>query len=313
MSRRRQEVRQPLDAAYACDELNAEQDDNLTDIHDYVLGRCVSEPLATQRAQAGTSPEQLADRLADFELSGGKFLYAVRMLNDLASPNGALRPDRLDDLPRGMEGFNLDAFQHRFPADEDFEPMRALLRVLCNQREPLGPRELATILSSGEPRAVSEPQLQALLARIDDFLRITNKLVAFDHLSPVQWLSEENDDGSPGPGAYVLPLEAAQERFTGLDPFRSGGWSGPRLALPHPPSGDAFRAEQASAAFYRLLLDLRWLEARLRGADLYSLLSDWQWISPTAELMAVERALRQGAHWLSHQGQGWSGLGQLPS
>ncbi len=213
-SRRRQEVRQPLDAAYACDLLDAEQDRNLSDIHDYVLGRCGSEPLATRLAQAGTSPEQLAERLADFEQSGGKFLYAVRVLNDLASPNGALRPDRLDDLPRGMEGFYLDAFRHRFPPGEDFEPMRALLGVLCAQREPLGQRELAAILSVGEPRAVSEPQVQALLARIEDFLRITNKLIAFDHLSLVQWLTEENDEGFSLAGPYAAQLEDAQQRFT---------------------------------------------------------------------------------------------------
>ncbi len=48
-------------------------------------------------------------------------------------------------------------------------------------------------------------------------------------------------------------------------------------------------------------------------ADLNALLADWQWIAPTPELTAVERALRQGAHVLSHQGQGWSGLEQLPS
>jgi hypothetical protein len=126
------------------------------------------EPLATRLAQASTSPAQFAERLADFEQSGGKFLYAVRVLNDLASPNGALRPDCLDDLPRGMEGFHLDAFRHRFPAGEDIEPMRALLGVLCAQREP---------------------QVQRLLARIEDFLRITNRLFAFDHLSLVRTVS----------------------------------------------------------------------------------------------------------------------------
>jgi hypothetical protein len=68
-----------------------------------------------------------------------------------------------------MEGFYLDALRdalrHRFPAGEDLEPMRALLGVLCSQREPLGRRELAAILSVVEPRAVSEPQEQRLLAR----------------------------------------------------------------------------------------------------------------------------------------------------
>jgi WD40 repeat protein len=312
-SRRRQEVRQPLDATYACDLLDAEEARNLSDIHDYVLGRCGSEPLATQLAQAGTSPEQLAERLADFEQSGGKFLYAVRVLNDLASTNGSLRPDRLDDLPRGMEGFYLDAFRHRFPAGEDFEPMRALLGVLCSQREPLGRRELAAILSVGEPRAVSEPQVQRLLAKIEDFLRITNKLIAFDHLSLVQWLSEENDDGFPLAGTYAVQLENVQQRFTSW--ARAEVAAGRAHEWPYLTRHLAAHLEpgERQECFSQLLLDLRWLEARLRLADLNALLGDWQWITPTPELTAVERALRQGAHVLSHQGQGWSGLEQLPS
>ncbi|MFN6354637.1 MAG: NACHT and WD repeat domain-containing protein, partial [Cyanobacteriota bacterium] len=312
-SRRRQEVRQPLDAAYKCDLLDAEEARNLSDIHDYVLGRCGSEPLATRLAQAGKSPEQLAERLADFEQSGGKFLYAVRVLNDLASTNGSLRPDRLDDLPRGMEGFYLDAFRHRFPAGEDFEPMRALLGVLCSQREPLGRRELAAILSVGEPRAVSEPQVQRLLAKIEDFLRITNKLIAFDHLSLVQWLSEENDEGFPRAGTYAVQLENVQQRFTSW--ARAEVAAGRAHEWPYLTRHLAAHLEpgERQECFSQLLLDLRWLEARLRLADLNALLGDWQWITPTPELTAVERALRQGAHVLSHQGQGWSGLEQLPS
>jgi WD40 repeat protein len=312
-SRRRQEVRQPLDAAYKCDLLDAEEARNLSDIHDYVLGRCGSEPLATRLAQAGKSPEQLAERLADFEQSGGKFLYAVRVLNDLASTNGSLRPDRLDDLPRGMEGFYLDAFRHRFPAGEDFEPMRALLGVLCSQREPLGRRELAAILSVGEPRAVSEPQVQRLLAKIEDFLRITNKLIAFDHLSLVQWLSEENDEGFSLAGTYAVQLENVQQRFTRW--ARAEVAAGRAHEWPYLTRHLAAHLEpgERQECFSQLLLDLRWLEARLRLADLNALLGDWQWITPTPELTAVERALRQGAHVLSHQGQGWSGLEQLPS
>lgn len=312
-SRRRQEVRQPLEAAYSCDLLDAEEARNLSDIHDYVLGRCAVEPLAGRLAQASTSPAQLAARLADFEQSGGKFLYAVRVLNDRASPNGALRPDRLNDLPRGMEGFYLDAFRHRFPPGEDFEPMRALLGVLCAQREPLGRKELAAILSVGEAQALGVHQVQRLLARIEDFLRITNKLVAFDHLSLVQWLTEENNDGFPRAGVYAVQLEDAQERI--------GAWARAVVAAgrshecPYLTRHLAahLKPSERKEVFAPLLLDLGWLEARLRLADLNALLSDWQWIAPTPELSAVERALRQGAHVLSHQGPGWSGLEQLPS
>ena len=139
-SRRRQEVRQPLEATYSCDVIDAEQNPNLEDIRLYVSDRCSVQPLAGRLAAAGKDHEAMAAQLSDYQQSGGKFLYAVRVLNALAT--GRLTPERLDVLPPGMDGFYYDAFKWRFHTDAAYAPMRQLLGVLALQREPLSFRAL---------------------------------------------------------------------------------------------------------------------------------------------------------------------------
>jgi len=318
-SRPRQKVLQALEAAYACEVLNAEQDDNLKDIHNYVLGRCAVEPLATRLARAGRSPEALAAQLANPEQSTGKFLYAVQVLTAMA--NGRLTPDRVDALPPGMDSFYLDSFKRRFPTPADYAPMRQLLGVLCVQQEPLTRPAMAAMLG------VREIDVRRQLSSIEDFLRIERAssgparapgkaelTYSFDHLSLAQWLTEENDSGSPrATEDYALEQEAAGEQITAwsraeVAAGRAHEWSylTRHLAAHLEPS-------ERQEVFSHLLLDLRWLQARLEAAGVNALLADWQWIEPTPELSAVERALRQGANVLSHQGQGWNGLEQLPS
>ena len=53
-----------------------------------------------------------------------------------------------------------------------------------------------------------------------------------------------------------------------------------------------------AVVFGQLLLDLRWLEARMRWADVNALLGDFQW-GEGLWVNSLERALRQGAHVLA--------------
>ena len=94
-------------------------------------------PVVRRGLRAG----DVATFLSSAEQSGGKFLYAVRVLNDVES--GALPADRLKDLPPEMDAFYLDAFERRFPDGEDYAPVRPLLGVLCAKREPISRAELA--------------------------------------------------------------------------------------------------------------------------------------------------------------------------
>jgi WD40 repeat protein len=320
-SRRRQEVRQPLEATYACDVLNAEEARNLSDIREYVLGRCAVEPLAGQLAQDGRSPEDLAAQLASPEQkrSGGKFLYAVRVLTALA--NGRLTADQVDALPPGMDGFYLDAFKRRFPTPAHYAAMRQLLGVLCVQREPFTRQALAAILG------VKQSEVRDQLSSIEDFLRIAKASTgpatapgkaeltySFDHFSLAQWLTEEDDYGNPRAGkVYAVEQEAAAEliRAWARDEFAAGRAHEWPYLTHH--LAEHLETIERQEAYSTLLLDLRWLHARLLWADPNALLSDWQWSAPTPELTVVERVLRQGAHVVSHQGMGWNGLEQLPS
>ena len=293
-SRRRQEVRQPLGQAYRCQELDAEQAANLDDIRDYTEARCRTEPLAGKLAAASKTPDSVADLLR--ETSGGKFLYAMRVLNDLAG--GALEAERLEDLPPGMDGFYLDAFQRRFPSDDAYAPMRPLLGLLGEAREPMDRATLAALLG------MEATQVQQALRRIEDFLRITPKgqgpagitgpTYALDHLSLAQWLTEENDEGHARAGTFAVEGAAIQERIT--------SWAKREVAAerahqwPYLTRHIAAHLDPADRAemFTALLLDLPWLEARLHWADLHVLLTDFQWVKEP-RLRALERALRQGA------------------
>ena len=58
-------VRQPLQQAYKCQELDAEQGANLDDIRDYVATRCRAEPLAGLLTAAGKRPESVAELLCE--------------------------------------------------------------------------------------------------------------------------------------------------------------------------------------------------------------------------------------------------------
>jgi hypothetical protein len=124
-SRRLLEVLQPFRSAFQCAELDGEDPRNLDDIRRYVAGRCARAPLARVLEDGSRSAGEIAVSLSGVGLSGGKFLYAVRVLNDVES--GALQLDRLNDLPPGMDGFYLDAFERRFPENEDYAPAAALL------------------------------------------------------------------------------------------------------------------------------------------------------------------------------------------
>lgn len=70
---------------------------------------------------------------------------------------------------------------------------------------------------------------------------------------------------------------------------------------------------ERKASFAQLLLDFRWLEARLRSAGFNALLSDWTGLDSTPAVEALKKALLHGAHVLGHEGGDWNGLDLLAS
>ncbi|MFP3558866.1 hypothetical protein SB861_50710 [Paraburkholderia sp. SIMBA_049] len=304
-SRRLLDVLQPIRSAFTCAELDGEDARNLDDIRRYVASRCMRLPLARVLEKGGRSASEIAARLSDAERSGGKFLYAVRVLNDVES--GALLLDRLDDLPPGMDGFYLDAFERRFPENEDYATVGALLGLLCIQREPLSRAELAAILGTPEAHVVS------ILKRLEDFVRVRDRRYAFDHLSLAQWLSEENEDGFPRAGRFSVAPKDAEVLIADWARHELAADRAHELAYLARHLGAHLSPQEHKVHYAKLLLDFRWLDARLRAVGVNALLMDWTEVDETPALKALERALRHSAHVLGHDGSDWLGADLLAS
>jgi WD40 repeat protein len=305
-SRRRQSVLQPLQQAFTCELLGGVDVRNLNDIRAYVVQRCASGPLSEVLAHADIDASELADFLSRDDQSGGKFLYVVRVLNDLRS--GALPIERLRDLPPGMDGFYLDAFERRFPSNADYALIRPLLALLCAQREPLSTAQLAAI--SNTPRE----QVQHQLATLEDFLNVRGRRYALDHLSIAQWLTEENDSGFARAGrrfAVDRHSAAGQIADWARRELKAGRAHQSDYLARH--LGSYLSQQERKARFNELLFDFLWLGARLRAAGISTLLTDWDDLDGTPALEALARALHQGAHVLGHEGSDWHGPDFLAS
>ena len=318
-SRRRPDVLTPLRQAFSLQELDPEEARNLDDLSTYALERCSRPPLAERLEHASLSAEDVARFLSAQEQSSGKFLYVVRVLNDVASgqlPLGS-RKD-LEQLPPGMDGFYRDAFERRFPSDESYASVRVLLGVLCEQREPLGRRELAAILS------VSEREILDWLKPMHDLLRLVsragsingesrpNVLYGFDHISLPQWLSEADEWGYGRADRFMVDRSAAAEliRHWALAQATSQQAHTWPYLVGH--LAAHLTEEERPGVMAGVLGEFAWLEARLRQEGINALLGDVALAPPSPWLGRLERALRQGAHVLSHS-EGWQGQEQLAS
>lgn len=319
--RMQEEIVKPLRAGFfKIDEINAESNDNLDDIYSYVKNRCQQLPLAEKLHGAGLLASDVADVVR--AKSGGKFLYAVCVLNDVA--NGAL-PIRsrqsLDELPPGMDGFYRQTFERRYAEETSYAEVKPILGLVCAQLEPLTYHAIAAILKSS-PLSVSRA-----LKPLNDLLHLLpvpdaergergDRRCSFAHLSLEQWLSQEKpDDLEHWAGRFAADRASAEEQIRvwaleEVTAHRAHTW--PYLVrhlashLPEP-KREAVQAE--------LLGRFAWLEARLRLAGINALLADLagaQRRTPRPACLQLQRALRQGAHVVS-QRERWHGNVMLAS
>jgi hypothetical protein len=116
-SRNNPQVGTPLRQAFRTKDIDAETVQNKNDLRAYTLERCCREPLAGRLQQNGVTGEAVANLLCgpvqdpnvdepDLGKSRGKFLYVVRVLNDLTKEDGIPIED-IVTLPPGMDGFYL--------------------------------------------------------------------------------------------------------------------------------------------------------------------------------------------------------------
>ena len=308
-------VQQPLRQAFSLHSLNAEEARNLADIEAYAAARCQRPPLAALLAAAGLGASEVATRLRT--LSGGKFLYAAFVLNDLASEALPLR-DRadLEALPAGMDDFYLQAFERRFPSEQAYDEVRELLALHSVQRDCLSRRELAAILNWPEARLLGlQQQLHDLLRlrRNDPAYGPKEFLASFNHPSLSRWLTATDEhSGYPRAGRFSIDPEAAEAAIhrwalAELEVQRTHTW-------PYLVRHLASHLSQAErpALLAGLLGQFAWLEARLRLAGINALLGDVALAAPAPWLGRLGRALGQGAHVLGHS-EGWRGHEQLAS
>jgi len=324
-SRRRPDVLTPLRQAFSLKELNAEEARNLADLHAYATARCQASPLAERLQAAHLSASEVADFLSGKQQSGGKFLYVVRVLKDLASGQLPLasRAD-LEALPPGMDGFYREAFERRFPSEQSYAPAGEILAILCEQREPLGRRELAALLGCAE-RQIAEHlrplhdllRLQTVTAEREGAMEregapAKEVLHSFDHLSLPQWLSEEDEGLQPRAGRIAVDRPAAAERLRAWALAEVAAERAHRWPYLVRHLASHLSAEERPAVMAGLLGQFAWLEARLRLAGINGLLGEFALAAPSPGLGRLERALQQGAHVLDH-GEGWRGHEQLAS
>jgi WD40 repeat protein len=308
-------VQQPLRQAFSLHSLNAEEARNLADLEAYAEARCQQPPLAALLAAAGLGASEVAIRLRT--LSGGKFLYAAFVLNELASGALPLRVRRdLETLPSGMDDFYLQAFERRFPTDQAYDQVRDLLAVHCVQRDPLSRRELAAILNWPEARLLTQQQ------QLHDLLRLRRNdpaygskefLASFNHPSLSRWLTATDEhSGYPRAGRFSIDPEAAEAAIhrwalAEVEVQRAHTWP----YLVRHLASHLTEAERP-VVIAGQLGQFAWLEARLRLAGINALLGDFSLAAPAPWLRQLGRALGQGAHVLGHS-EGWRGHEQLAS
>jgi hypothetical protein len=132
-------------------QIRADDADNLNDLRTYTEARCQTDSLRTVLSAARLSSLQVANKLCDPKLSGGKFLYVASVLDGVE--NGLIQLTRLRDLdrlPAGMSEFYKHTFRQSYPRRKDldhYKLMRSILGLLCEQREPLSLSELSAILT----------------------------------------------------------------------------------------------------------------------------------------------------------------------
>ncbi len=310
-----------LKGAFGVKELDAEAGLNREDIAAYAQLRLSQAPLSGHLGAAGMNAAHAAKSLCD--KSGGKFLYAVRVLDDLF--NGVITPAEMLNLPPGMDGFYLDSFERRFGAGgRNYEPARALLAVMAAAREPLAPHDLAEVLANADPAVASEPALKALRAEaFSDFIRVREGRWSFDHFSLREWLTREDEEGNPRAGPYTLVQSPGQGPLADWCTRRFDAWAGT-------PAGDAAReacpdhvlrhlcayllASGRRAACRARLFKLPWLGAKIAGLNTLALLSDFEATGDDAELRLLGQTLAMCGHILDREPQQLVSqlLGRLP-
>jgi WD40 repeat protein len=256
---------------------------NLEDLRQYVLENASRKGIRERLEEAGKNSAFLADLLQ--VRSGGKFLFAVHGLRELA--DGTLSISQLEETPpEGMDGFYRTTFQRRFGTRaEKYGQARAVLGVMCIAREPLAPSQLTQILG------ISEEQVRAVQERLADFIKLrvegASTTLAFDHLSLRQWLTLSSE-GQAVAGDFAISMAESRSLIS--------SWARERV-----------QAGEAHASIYLLRNLAAHLEDAAERQKVYVdlILKRLEWSQAQLETSGVAGLLTDLAHLREHPQAAW--------
>jgi WD40 repeat protein len=307
-SRPNPQVLTPLGAAATLRQIDAESAGNQDDLRRFVLDQASRGGVRERLKEAQVAPAKFADSL--LSQSGGKFLFVVHALRDLAS--GALSVKEIASLPPGMDAFYLDSFERRFgPGAEHYGDARELLGVMCAAREPLSRGELAEILEG------SEQSVRAIQSQLPDFLRLRSDRLNFDHASLKEWLTQENEEGISRAGYFAVDLQAGGSRLRSwaLSRLKSGTAHTSSYLLRNLAEHLKNDAERYTVYAELLLERFAWSHARLKTSGVPGLLADTELIPGHPERARLKDLVRNSELTLRRSANQWCAqvLGRLGS
>lgn len=225
--------------------------------------------------------------------SEGIFLYLEWVRSELAA--GRLSLGQIESFPQGLGEVYVQFFARQFPSENDFHSrIRPVLEAVVAAREALAPDFLAQLFGWS---VYDKKKILVDLGSL--FVDMIGQVQPF-HRSLVEWLTDESDDKA-GPYFVSKPEGECRLAEAGWKDYEADPAHVPIYFLKHLASHLAAAGRQPDLA--RLLLDFTWIRAKLDATDIYSLLDDYEFVTPGSleageSVEMVQEALRRSANVL---------------
>ena len=225
--------------------------------------------------------------------SEGIFLYLEWVRSELAA--GRLSLGQIESFPQGLGEVYAQFFARQFPDENDFQSrIRPVLEAVVAAQEALAPDFLARLFSWS---VYDKKKILVDLGSL--FVDMIGQVQPF-HRSLVEWLTDENDDKA-GPYFVSKPEGDCRLAEAGWKDYEADPAHVSIYFLKHLASHLAAAGRQTDLA--RLLLDFTWIKAKVDATDIYSLLDDYEFVTPGSleageSVEMVQEALRRSANVL---------------
>ena len=270
--------------------LAAESQMNLDDIRQYIEKRVGKEKMQARLQLAEVEPQTFVNRLS--ELSTGNFLYTKILLNDIEAGQQTL--DDLSALPQSLDEI-YHGFLKRFTVTEWEERYQPILGVLVVAQEAMTEVQLAHFTGIGQGK------IRQNLGVVRQFLDISDdghgcETFTVFHQSLRDYLLNEERN-------IDFWCEAKEQHQRIVDYYRADDqpWytrpTSDRYLWHHL----AYHLSGASrnSELRALLFNFDWLQAKLNATSIYSLITDFNFLSNEPVLQTLQEALQLSSHILA--------------